>query len=203
MRWIWANAKDRSCETAHVGYHSRQVSPGQPDAKRPFAPGVGQINRGLTEVRCAHGIIRILFPCAKRSTPKSRRSSVKIDSIRSRFARCTSDASASCIPKPAYLARIAAMAGRSVSSRGRNSKGRPRNDARSLRMASGYARRSHAASVITGQHVSSGPLMLRSCSTHASWCSSDSSRIATIGPVSTSSLAVKSHRIRRNTSGSY
>ena len=99
-------------------------------------------------------------------------------SIPSRLARCTSDASASCILKPSYLARTAAMPGRSASPRGTSSKGRPWKDDRSFRIAPGYARKSHAASVITGQHVRSGPLIRRSCSTHAPWCSSDSDRMA-------------------------
>src|ERR1039457_1975197 len=168
---------------------------------------LGDLNRYRPELNSCHGtalhgIRRSLLPWARRSTPKSRRSRVNIMSIPSRFARCTSDASASCIRRPSYLAKIAAIPGRSVSPKVTSSKGRPWKEDRSFRIARGYARKSHAASVITGQQVSSGPLIRRSCSTHASWCSSDSNRMATIGPVSTSTWPVKSHRIRQNTLGS-
>src|ERR1035438_7542826 len=79
-----------------------------------------------------------------------------------------------------------------------SSKGRPLKQDRSLSIAKGYARKSQAASVITGQQVRSGLLMRRSCSTHAAWCSSDSDSMATMGPVSTSMGPFKSHQIHRN-----
>ena len=78
-------------------------------------------------------------------------------SIPSRFARCNSDASASCIPRPAYRARIAAIPGRSVSSKEQVQKGGHRKRTDSFRIAWGYARKSHAASVITGQRSAAEP----------------------------------------------
>jgi phosphomannomutase/phosphoglucomutase len=113
------------------------------------------------------GIKWSFLPRLRRSTPKSRRSSVNMVSMPSRLARCNSDASASCIPNPLYLARIAAIPERSASPRGTSSKGAPWKEDRSRPTADGYARNSQAASVITGQQVRSGPRMRWSCATHA------------------------------------
>lgn len=159
-------------------------------------------NRHWTAV---HGIRRNFLPWARRRTLKSRLSSVNTVSTPSRFAKCTSDASASCIPRSRYFVRIAEIPERSAAFKGTSSKDPPFKEDKSRVIAAGYTRKSQTASVITGQQVRIGPRMRSSCLTHASWCSSDSERIATIGPVSASTgpgraWSLKSGRIHQNVS---
>jgi hypothetical protein len=200
---LWEKFKSiywESLDRRHVNLHALGVGAPRSHTTRSCASRRVAQTRALAKRQhaCIHGIRRNFFPRAKRSTPKSRRSRVKIVSILSRFAKCTRDAPASCMPKSLYRARIAEMAGRSVASREASSKGPAPKEARRALIAGGYARNTQAASVITGQHVSNAPLIPRSCCVQASWYSSLVERIATIGPVSTNTPAFKKYRSHRN-----
>src|ERR1035438_859677 len=78
-----------------------------------------------------------------------------------------------------------AMALASYPARGRSSKKPISMLLNSCWIARRECLRSHAASVITGQHENSGAAIPRSASTQAWWYASSRERIATSGPVST------------------
>lgn len=81
----------------------------------------------------------------------------------------------------------AARRSRSISSK------RPDSIDRNRRLIAGTSlRSSHAASVITGQHVRRGPLCCATLLLQTAWCASRRSSNATMGPVSTSNRSITS-----------